>query len=366
MRILDRYIIKSILGLFFTCLFVFMFLYVIIDVLSRLEDILKLKVGVEILVRFYLTNLPVIYLQVSPFAGLIATLYTFGKLSQGNEIIAMRASGLSVLQIAKTAVIFGLVTTCFTFWVNNMVLPKAMNENIRYKEKIEHNLDKAKEKTLGVINNLAIYGLRNRLIFVNSFSLKENTMEGIVILQHDAHQNLTKKIVANKGVYSDGIWTFYQCITYDFDLNGQIKNEPIFLNEEIMDIPESPREFLNQKQSPDFMNLSQLEDYIWKLSKSGATGVIRNLKVEFYQRITSPFTNLIIILLGIPFAFKMKKRAAGLSSLGLSILAGFLYYVLTAFCVALGKSGFLPPMVAASSSHIIALITSFYLISKLR
>ncbi len=365
MRILDRYIFKSVLGLFLACIFIFMFLYVIIDILARLEDILALKVPFEILIRFYLTNLPAIFLQVSPFAGLIATLYTFGKLNRENEIMAMRASGISVYQISKTVIIFGLICSVFAFWINNIVLPKALNENQKYKEKIERNMNKAKEKALGVINNLAVYGLKNRLIFITKFSLATNTMEGITILQHDEHQNLTKKIVANTGAFKDGAWTFRQCITYEFDLSGQIKNEPQFLDEEIMDIPETPRDFLSQKQSPDLMTAAQLNNYIWKLSKSGATGVIKNLKIDLYNKFTAPLTNFIIILLGIPFAFKMKKRAMGMASLGLSLFAGFLYYILGAICLALGKAGVLSPLLATSLSHITAFLTGIYLISIL-
>jgi lipopolysaccharide export system permease protein len=210
-----------------------------------------------------------------------------------------------------------------------------------------------------------MYGLGNRLFFVTKFLPATNTMEGITILEHDHNQNITQKVVANKGVFKNGVWVFYQCITYDFDANGQMRKEPQYEEEAVMAIPESPRDFLNQKQSPDLMTITQLDDYIWRLSKSGAIGITKNLKVDFYQRFTAPLTNLVIILLGIPFAFLMRKRATGMSALGLSIFVGFLYYVLTAVSIALGKSGTIAPILAASFSHITAFSASLYLISKL-
>jgi len=224
---------------------------------------------------------------------------------------------------------------------------------------------KTKEKKQEIITNLSMYGLKNRLFFVNKFSLATNTMEGIIFLEHDEKQNLTKKIVANKGVYKDGLWNFYQCITYNFDENIQIKEEPKYLEEEVMDIPETPYDFLHQMLRPDYMTISQLNNYMWRLSKSGATTVIRNLKVDLYQRFASPFTSIVIILLGIPFSMMMKKRATGMSSVGLSIMVGFLYYVLNAISIALGKAGILVPSLAASLSHIIALISAIYLIDTL-
>jgi len=365
MRILDRYIFKSVLKLFLSCLFMFLFLYIIIDVFSNLENLLKMKGGLNTVVQYYVSYLPIIFVQVGPFAGLIATLYTFGKLNRDNEIIAMRSSGMGIFQITRTVVVFGFFISLLTFWINDRFVPYSLSINQQLKEKIENSSDKPREKESQDLDNLSMYGLRNRLFFVNRFSAATSTMEGITILEHDEHQNITKKIVANKGVYKDGGWTFYHCITYEFDLNGQMKNEPTYYEEEIMGIPESPQEFLSQRQKPDYMTIAQLEDYIWKLSKSGASGVVRNLKVDLYQRFTSPLQGIIIILIGIPFSLMMKKRATGLSSLGISIFVGFLYYVLNAVSIAMGKAGVLPPLLAASSSHIIAIAFSLYLISKL-
>ena len=132
-----------------------------------------------------------------------------------------------------------------------------------------------------------------------------------------------------------------------------------------MTILETPHDFISQRQRPDFMTIVQLDDYIWKLSRSGASTVIRNLKLELYQRFTSPLTSLLIILLGIPFSLMMRKRATGLSSIGISIMVGFLYYILDAVIIALGLGGVLTPILAASLSHIAIFVFSLYLINSL-
>lgn len=365
MRILDRHILKMILGIFLACLLTFIFLYIIIDVFSHLEDILRQRVNLNILRQYYFSYLPIIFVQITPIACLLAVLYTFSSLNRDNEIIAMRSSGLSIFQIAKTAIIFGILISILVFWVNDRLVPSSLYFNQRVKEQMESDTKKTKSKEHETFNNLSMYGLRNRLFFVNKFSAVTNTMEGIVILEHDTHQNITKKIVANKGVYEDGTWRFYQNITYEFDENGQVKGEPQYQEEEIMAIPETPRDFLNQRQSPDVMDIDQLNTYIWKLSKSGATTVIRNLQVELYQRFTIPLASIIIILLGIPFSLMIRKRATGLSSIGVALMVGFLYYVINAISIALGRSGALTPGLAASLSPLFGLIFSLYLINNL-
>jgi lipopolysaccharide export system permease protein len=363
MCILDRYILKSVIGLFLISLLVFLFLYIIIDVFSNLNDILKQNISITVLLQYYLSYLPIIFVLVAPISCLLGTLYTFAKLNRFNEIIAMRSSGLSIFQITKTVIIFGVLVSLFVFWIRDKFVPSSMAVNQKIKEEIESNIKK--ERKNEIINNLTIYGLKNRLFFVNKFILATNTMEGITILEQDEHQNVTKKIVANKGVYKDGLWRFYQVLAYEFNENNQAKQEFQYSEEEIMAIPETPHEFLSQRQQPDFMTIAQLDDYIWKLSKSGATAVIQNLKIDLYQRFTYPLINIVIIFLAIPFALKMKKRATGISSLGVSIMLGFIYYVVDAVSIAFGKAGYLAPIIAASLSHIIFFLLGLYLIYNL-
>ncbi|MDD5155752.1 MAG: LptF/LptG family permease [Candidatus Omnitrophica bacterium] len=365
MRILDRYVLRSVLSIFLTCLLTFVFLYIVIDVISSLEDILKQKVGLLILIKYYLSYLPIIFVQVSPFSCLLATLYAFGKLNRDNELVAMRSAGLSIFQIARTVIIFGALVSFFVFLVNDRLVPASVILTKKIREQIESGTKKSRDKEHQDIINLAMYGLKNRLFFVNKFSPATDTMEGIIILQQDPQQNITKKIVANKGVYKDGVWVFYRSITYDLDTTGQIIGEPHYFDEEVMDITETPADFLTQRQNPDSMTIGQINDYLDKLTHSGATTVIRNLKVDLYRKFTEPLTAFMIILLGIPFSLKIKRRAAGLASFGLAIIMGFLYYVLNAVGIALGKGGIIFPAVAVSLSHIAAFITGIYLIRSL-
>lgn len=365
MRILDRYILKSVAKIFFSCILLFLFLYVVIDILSHLDDILKQKAHLTILIQYYLWYLPLMFVQISPFACLLSTIYTFSRLNHNNEIIAMRASGLSIFYVTRTVLVFGAVISLMSFWINDRIVPKATTITQRIKNQIEEGIPDKKDRRNEVITNLSMYGLKNRLFFVNKFYASTNTLEGITILEHDEKQNLTKKIVASKGVYEERLWKFYNCITYNFDANGQIMDEPIFFEEEIMTIPEGPKDFLAQRRKPESMNISELDTYIWKLSRSGATNVIRNLKIDLYQKFTAPFTSLIIIMLGIPFSLKMHRKATGLSSIGISIMVAFLYYILDAVFIAIGRGGILPPFLAASLSHLTGITFSIYLIKSL-
>jgi lipopolysaccharide export LptBFGC system permease protein LptF len=72
----------------------------------------------------------------------------------------------------------------------------------------------------------------------------------------------------------------------------------------------------------------------------------------------------VIVIVGIPFALTIRRRATGLSSLGIAIMVGFLYYVVNAVSIAFGKAGLFPPILAASLSHIMFLSLGLYLIRQ--
>lgn len=365
MRILDRYVFNSVIKIFLACVFIFLFLYVTIDLLTNLEDIIRYKVQLMTLIHYYLWFLPIMFVQVAPFASLLATLYTFSKLNHTNEIIAMRSSGMSVLQISRTVIIMGLLVSFLAFWTSDRLVPKALVTTQKLRERMWEGIKNKRDKKNETIINLCMYGLGNRLYFINKFSLAENMMEGITILEHDNRQNITKKIVANKGLYKDGQWEFYQTIIYNFDEGGQVIGEPEYFEEDLMAISETPLDFVSQRQKTEQMDAGQMRDYISKLSKGGATTVVRKLKVDLYQRYASPFTNLIIVLLGIPFSLMMHKRATGLSSIGLSIMVGFLYYIIDAVFTAMGRGQAITPLLSALLSHVIAFSYAAYLIYRM-
>ena len=344
MRLLDRYILKSVLAVFLGCFFAFIFLYVIADFISRLDDILKHHISFSLIFSYYLHSLPVMLTQTTPIAMVLASIYTFGKLNRDNELIVIRSSGLSLWQVCLPIIASGLLVSASMLVVNEKVIPYSRMESEKIKAQLEGE-NKAATKE-AVINNLTFYGLENRLFFINSFDPKNGSMEGITILEHDRGQNLTAKITAKRGLYKDRLWIFYECTRLNFDLEGHISEDSAYSEEAIMEISETPQDFLQQRKRAELMSSSQLKDYIRKLKKSGASGAVKSLLIDLYQRYASAFTTLALILLGIPFSFVIRKRSNIFTSLVTAFAMSFLYYVLNGISLAIGKAGFLPPFLS--------------------
>lgn len=364
MRILDNYILKSIIAAFAATILIFAFLYILVDAASNLDEIIGRKVGLKIMAQYYFSFFPIILTQTASVACLIASLLTFSRLSNNNEIIALRSSGLNFWKITRPALWFCVLVSVFLFWINERFVPTATvsSEQIR-DENIILKSDKDRKKTQP-IKNLTFYGLKNRLYFIDSFNPGTYELEGITIIEQDNNQNPVQKINALNGKWIGIAWKFYQCQVNLFDPeNINVTKELKYYPEKLMDIKETPQDFLRQRINITAMNIHQLNDYIKRISNSGATKAIRERRVDLYQKLAFPFTTISIVLVGMPLALLTGRRKAfTFTSLGIAIAAGFFFKVIEAVGLALGKDGALPPILSAWLAPLIFLGVGFYLI----
>ena len=275
----------------------------------------------------------------------------------------MRNAGLSIFKITRPLILIGFLLSVGNFWVNESIMPYALKNQDHLKQQIfEDEKREASEKES--IKNLAFYGRKNRLFFINEFNIGKTSMKGIVILQQDNNQNLVKKIVADDGTWEYDSWRFNRCYIYTFDKTETISSDPNYIETIKTDIDDPPEEIIQQKNKVSTMNIFELLNYIRRLTHSGAKETVRSLKVDLYNKFTSPFVSLIIILAGIPFAITTKRGAGFFGSMGICVGISFLYYIISAFSLALGKAGILPPLLAASLPHIGFASTGIFLIKK--
>jgi lipopolysaccharide export system permease protein len=124
MRLLRRYIIKELLSPFVFSLLVIIFILFVQFLLRAIDRFLGKGLDTFIILEYLFLNLAWIIALAVPMAVLIATLMTFGRLSEDNEITAMRAAGISFLKIIRPGLIFGTVICLLLLYFNNFILPE--------------------------------------------------------------------------------------------------------------------------------------------------------------------------------------------------------------------------------------------------
>ena len=352
MRILDKYIIKNFLVPFVYCLVLFIFLFIIIDLFGHLDEILKYKVPLLILCEYYLSMAPFIIMQTSPVAALIATIYVISTMNKYAEITAMRASGINIFRILLPFICIGLSVSVIIFAVSEKLIPlSAKNVHYikqNYMEKERHDTD----KNNAIINNIALYGRNDRLIFIRSYDIYNNTAAGITILEQGSKGNVIEKTNAEKGKWVGSTWLFSNILIYKLDEKGMVSGNPSFFEEKNLDM-ESPADIISKGIDYEFMSFKELSNYIRNFSNA-SPDITHRLQVDLHRKISFPFTSLIVILIGAGSSMKIKHRGktAALMGVGISIIIGSLYYALMAMFIAFGKGGIFPPFLSAHLANI--------------
>jgi lipopolysaccharide export system permease protein len=353
MRILDKYIAKYFILPLLYCILAFIVLYVIIDIFGRLDEILKQNIQLGILWDYYISMIPLIIIQTTPVASLISTMQVLGTLNKYGEITAMRSAGISIYRILLPFIYIGFAITILIFGVSEKILPQSMRKAESIKENYIENIDKNKSVNKKTISNIALCGKNNRLIFIDNFDISSKTAAGITILEQDKKDNVSLKINAHEAKWIGGKWLFSNILTYKLDDKGAVIDSPEFFQEKIIPM-ESPKDLIAKGTNYEYMGFHDLSNYIKNFSEASPK-LIARLRVDLHQKISLPFTSLVVILIGAGFALRTRQRgkATALLGIGMSIVIGFIYYAFMASCIALGKSGTLPPFLSAHLANIL-------------
>ena len=123
MRLLSRYFIREMVLPFCFSLLMITFLLFINFLLRAVDRFLGKGLDVIIILEYLFLNLAWIIALAVPMAVLLSTLMTFGRLSEDNEINAMRASGVGFISIIRAPLMFGITIALLLIFFNNFILP---------------------------------------------------------------------------------------------------------------------------------------------------------------------------------------------------------------------------------------------------
>ncbi len=367
MRTLHRYILRSFISSFLSCLLVFIALYIIVDLFGRLDELIKRRILTKTVIEYYINLLPAIFIQMSPMAILLAALHSFGNLTRNNETTAIKAGGISLSSIAYPALLIGLIVSVFSLWVGEYSLPHTAARARRIKQE---ELKNRQQKHIW--KNVVFYSPRGRRFFLRELNTAEFTATGVEITELDASGAALLKLQAKSARWEEEKWSFADITMYKFNHSGEteefitantckVKEKNwIFLDGSIKkaghsaksfsllsrpypEFTEGPSELTRMQQMPDEMNYLTLKRRIERLKAAGFTP--RAETVELYNKLSLPFINLILVIIGISVGIS-KRRGGAFINFGEAFLATFLFYILTSISAALGKD-ILPPIVSS-------------------
>ncbi|MBU0548805.1 MAG: LptF/LptG family permease [Candidatus Omnitrophica bacterium] len=195
MKILRNYILKEFLGPFMVSLVV-LTLVMIQGNLIRLADLIINK-GVDIVnvAKLFFFLIPALLTYTIPIAALVATLLSLGRLASDNEIIAIRASGVSILRLVITPLLtLGLILSLILVLFNDRIIPYAHFASRRTLSSIGIKSPGAALEAGTFIDSFDKY-----VIFI--YHIDGNLLQQVRIYEPQPDNNPCRTIVAKKGEF---------------------------------------------------------------------------------------------------------------------------------------------------------------------
>jgi lipopolysaccharide export system permease protein len=347
MSILTRYICRRLILYYLSIVLVMVAFFVFVDFMENIQRVTKHQAPLRLIAIYYASYLPRIFIESSWIGFLVAMLLVLGGLAKNNEFTAMLAGGISIYRIGAPVLAIGAALTVGVFCVQEFIVPGTML--------LAYELKDSKftsEPAARPIHHIAGIGRRNQLYFFDTLDVEGGVLSGIQISTRKGGYIITR-IDAEKAVWdeSSGRWTLKDGIVREFNFDGAVVKSAEFSD---MKAPfkESPATLKAYSSTRGAFNFLQLRDRIKNLERSGYDA--RRLKLDYQKKLALPFANLVVVLLGLPFALEC-RRGGLIIGFALSLAAAVSYYGTFQIGLALGRGGLFPTSVAAWLANILFL-----------
>lgn len=338
-RIIDKYLLKEFLLPLLYCFDAFLMLFIVQDLLNNLGDFVQYHARFSQVIQYYLIVLPEAFVQMFPMALLLAALFCLANLGKHNELIALRAGGLSVWRLALPFVVVGVVAMVAVFAVNEAFVPRGNERAEAFKAQL-------RGKGLpGVVENFFFKNVgAHRDWYARQFHLHRRQLVSVEIHQHLADGSPCLDLFAQSATWTNGQWRFFDAIVYDYVGSAETVTRVAETN--FPAFSEPPRQLALEGRKPDQLLTRELRRHITALQQSRRTYKLAEYQVALHYRYAFPVTCLIVIWLAIPLGMRTSKRGA-LLGVGLALGLAVAFYFLTHISLALGKGEHIPPVLAA-------------------
>ena len=353
-QLVDLYLLRRFFFYFGLLMAVFVFLFEAFTFFELLDDIARHHIAFLLVVDYFWYLTPYLLYQLAPLAALVAILVTLGVMSKNNEIVACKASGISLYRLAVPLLLSGISLAAGMVVVDETILPYANQRQDSLRNQI-----KGRPAQTYTHPERWIFGENSKVFNYDFFDSAQNLFGGLTVLELDpVNFQVRRRVFAARAKWSDTqkIWVLESGWVRDFAEGKVAHYEPFH----VKDLPEltEPPSYFNREVLPAFqMSWEQLHRYIDDLHKAGFD--VSALTVQWHRKLAFPLIAPVSMLLAFPFAFLVGTRGA-IGGVALGIGIAIAYWLGAELLTAMGGVGQLPPLLAGWSPDIIFFFLGMY------
>ncbi|MBF0242475.1 MAG: LPS export ABC transporter permease LptF [Desulfamplus sp.] len=377
--ILSRYIFKELLLPFGVCL-IFLTL---IFLMSRIPEITNMVVnyntGISSIFMLLLYTVPRFMEFTIPMSVMISVLLTVMRMSNDNEIIALKGGGISIYKIVPPIIFFCVIGTIISLWITIWAMPcgrLAFRVKGAELAKTTINLSLKERQFNNTFDNFTIY--------ISSIDINTGEFSDIFIEESKDPDSINITIASKGALLSsqsesgeddDGTHTLrlYKGVINQVNMQNRSVNSMNFDTYDInFDTKLSSQDILNQSKDFDEMTLNELLQFI-KNGKSKLNGelnkmtitskMLNSAKMELHEKFAIPFACISLGLLAVPVGVRSSSSRRS-SGFGLALTLFLLYYLLLAAAWSAGKTGNYPPAIGMWLPNVVMGGAAIYMLLK--
>jgi lipopolysaccharide export system permease protein len=211
-KILDKYLLKTFLITFTTVFVILFFIFILQTIWLFISELAGKDLDLMMIIKFLLFAMPRIVPLVLPLTVLLASIMTFGDLSENYEFAAMKSAGISLQRAMRSLIIFITILSIVAFFFANNVIPYAEFKFISFRK----NIAQAKPALAiaeGQFSDVGTYSIKvNKKRGENG-----NQLEGITIHQKAIYGEGDKMVIKAKNglLASSEKSSILQLVLYD-------------------------------------------------------------------------------------------------------------------------------------------------------
>jgi len=354
-RLLDRYVIRNFLQVYFYCIAGFLSIWLIFDVSDNISTFIDEHFGFALTVRYYATQVPEVFIILLPVSLLLALLFSLGRMSRANEIVSMLTAGVSIPRVLAPLIGIGLLTVAASLALNYSLAPHA--------EMAKKNLiATAHSHQFSVQGQIFRNRTDARTWFIQTFRPGHDLFNNVQVLQQDSHDNIVTNYLAARAIYHAEVktWELEQVKVVHYDAAGNITDEKMYPSLKIENWSETPFRLSSANVRAEYLSFPELRQYLHFNSDFPVT-LLAPFRTHLQYRLALPWTCLVVVCIAAPLGIGYSRRGV-LASVASAVVLVFSMNFLTHLFLALGEGDRISPLVAAWTPNLVFAVIGLYLL----
>lgn len=360
--VVSRYIFRELLAPFTLSVMFLLFVFLMTTLLRVTDLVVNYHVGLTTVARMILFSIPAFMEFILPMSTMIAVLLTLLKMSNDNEIIALKAGGIGIYRLMPPILLFCVLSFSATFFMAMVGLPwgRLSVQNLMADLKTSSYAALLKERTF----NDKFQGM---MVYINKSDPKNNALIDVFIEDRN-HRDVAITITAPRGQLMDSPAndTFHLRLFDGFINHVRLKDKSshairfgtydVRLN--LKTAFQAAAETFKDEKS---MSFSELKAFLERTTDKN--NFYYEVLIEFHKKFSLPFACIALGLLAAPLGIQTKfvKQSSGI---GLGLLFFILYYLVLSAGWVFGEAGHYPPVIGMWLPNVLFGGLGLYLLNR--